>query len=152
MSGPRVDSFLDALARERLAFVEAVVAIPDPSVKVVETWDVRDLVVHCGFWSDHGADALELALAGRGAEFDFDGSRTDALNAVTIAENRDTSIEAAREREASAYERFRRALAALGDERLDERLGNGDSVEEVVRYDGPDHYAEHAGHLRDAAP
>ena len=27
-------------------------------------------------------------------------------------------------------------------------LGNGDTVEAVIRYDGADHYAEHTAHLR----
>ena len=58
----------------------------------------------------------------------------------------------ARAREEAAYQRFRRAVAALDEGLLDLRLGNGDSVEAVIRYDGPDHYAEHAEHLRAAAP
>lgn len=150
MSGARVQALTDELERERTAFVDALAEIPDEAVKVVETWDARDLVVHCGFWSDHGADALELAIAGRGAEFDFDSSMTDAMNAVTAREGHVLPLHEARRREATAYERFRSALAALADERLGEQLGNGDTIEEVVRYDGTDHYAEHAGHLRDA--
>jgi hypothetical protein len=35
--------------------------------------------------------------------------------------------------------------------RLDLQLGNGDAVEDVVRYDGPDHYAEHSAQLRAAS-
>ncbi len=38
--------------------------------------------------------------------------------------------------------------SALDPTLLGLRLGNGDRVEDVIRYDGPDHYAEHAGHLR----
>jgi hypothetical protein len=151
MSGPRVEALLGELQRERTAFVSALDAITDETVKVVETWDARDLVVHCAFWSDHGADALELAITGRGGEFDYDSSLTDAMNAVTARQGHDLPLVEARQREGAAYERFRAALATLGDERLDEQLGNGDTVEQVVRYDGPDHYAEHAGHLRDAA-
>jgi hypothetical protein len=151
VSGPRVEALLAELERERTEFVTALGAIPDANVRVVETWDARDLVVHCAFWSQHGADALELAMAGRGAEFDYDSSMTDAMNAVTAREGHGLPLEEARRREAAAYERLRAALATLGDERLDERLGNGDSVEAVARYDGPDHYAEHAEHLRNAA-
>ena len=151
MSGPRVESLLAELERARTEFVEALVALPDPSVKVLETWDARDLAFHCAFWSNHGADALELAMAGRGAEFDYDSSTTDAMNQVTTTKGHGVPFEDARRDEAIAYERFRSDLATLGDERLDVRLGNGDRVEDVVRYDGPDHYAEHAEHLRDAA-
>ncbi len=41
-------------------------------------------------------------------------------------------------------------MADLDEELLDLRLGNGDTVEAVIRYDGPDHYAEHAEHFRAA--
>ena len=56
----------------------------------------------------------------------------------------------ARTREHAAYRRFRRAIAETADELLELRLGNGDTVEAVIRYDGPDHYAEHAEHIRAA--
>jgi hypothetical protein len=39
-------------------------------------------------------------------------------------------------------------IAALDEALLGAALGNGDTVEAVIRYDGPDHYAEHTGHLR----
>jgi hypothetical protein len=40
------------------------------------------------------------------------------------------------------------AVAGLDPALLPLRLGNGDTVEEVIAYDGPDHYAEHTEHLR----
>ena len=52
------------------------------------------------------------------------------------------------EREQVAFERFRDDLAELDPTLLAATLGNGDSVEAVVRYDGPDHYAEHTEHVR----
>ena len=52
------------------------------------------------------------------------------------------------EREALAMRRLDAALARLDDAALAVRLGNGDTLEDVIRYDGPDHYAEHASHLR----
>jgi hypothetical protein len=149
--GPRVTGLAAELERERQAFITALEAVPNPEGrKVVETWDARDLVVHVAFWSDHGADALQLASTGRGARFDYDSSQTDAMNAATAAAGHATSLLDARAREATAYERFHSMLAALDDELLDLQLGNGDSVEDVVRYDGPDHYAEHSAHLRAA--
>lgn len=150
MSGPRVQALLDELEQHRNEFVRAVSAVRDPTVSVLETWNVRDLVVHCAFWSGHGADALALAMAGRGAEFAYDKADTDAMNAATALAGREISLADALAREAGEYEGFRGALAALGDDRLDEMLGNGDCVEDVIRYDGPDHYAEHAAHLRNA--
>ena len=140
------------LERERQAFVDALDGVPNPEGrKVVESWDARDLVIHAAFWSEHGADALELAASGRGAEFAYDSNETDAMNAATAAAGHVTSFADARAREAAAYERLRAALAELDEGLLDLQLGNGDAVEDVVRYDGPDHYAEHSAQLRAAS-
>ena len=149
----RVQSLVEELDRERSAFIAALDGLAEPEGRaVVESWDGRDLVVHAAFWSEHGANAVELAAAGRGDEFDYDNTKTDAMNAATAAAGQATSLVDARAREEAGYQRFRRAVAALDDGQLDLRLGNGDSVEAVIRYDGPDHYAEHAEHLRAAAP
>ena len=147
--GPRVSALVDGLEREHSAFLAALEAVPNPEGRrVIEAWDGRDLVVHCAFWSEHGANALELASSGRGSAFDYDNAQTDAMNAATAAAGHATSLVDAMSREAGAYRRFRDALAGLDESLLDLQLGNGDLVEDVVRYDGPDHYAEHAAHLR----
>jgi hypothetical protein len=140
------------LDRERAAFVEALDGMPDPEGRpIVEAWDGRDLVIHCAFWSEHGSEAVELASAGRGESFDYDSAKTDAMNAATAAAGHGTSLPDAMAREEAGYQRFRSAVATLDEALLDLRLGNGDTVEAVIRYDGPDHYAEHAEHLRAAA-
>jgi hypothetical protein len=150
---PRVSALVEELDRERSAFIAALDGLPQPEGRaIVERWDGRDLVIHAAFWSEHGANAVELATAGRGSEFDYDSAQTDAMNAATTAAGRHTSLADARAREEAAYRRFRRAVAALDEGLLDLGLGNGDTVEAVIRYDGPDHYAEHADHLRAAAP
>jgi hypothetical protein len=150
--GPRITGLLADLHREHAAFVDALEAVAEPESRaVVEDWDARDLVVHCAFWCDHGADAVELAAGGHGDAFDYDNTKTDAMNADTAAAGHGTSLEDARRLEDAAYQRFRAAVAGLDDAVLDTELGNGDTVEAVIRYDGPDHYAEHAEHLRAAA-
>jgi hypothetical protein len=150
-SGRRVAALAAELDLERQGFITALKAIPKPEgPKVLEEWDGRDLVIHVAFWSEHGADALELAATGRGTEFDYDSQQTDAMNAATTAAGHASSLADARAREAAAFERFRSALAQLDERLLDLQLGNGDSVQDVIRYDGPDHYAEHAAHLRAA--
>jgi hypothetical protein len=134
------DAFLDALET-----VDAeLVTVPG----VMEDWSVRDLVVHVAAWSEHGAGAIALASSGRGAEFAYSKDQTGAMNERILGEARETSPGAALAREARAYATFREAVAELQDGSLGTRLGNGDTLEEVVRYDGPDHYAEHTAHLR----
>ena len=154
MSQERVLRLLDELDRQRADFVAALGTLPPGTDErlIVESWTARDLVWHCGFWSDHGAEALELALAGRGDEFGYRSDQTDAMNASETAVGRRQEVAAIMAREDAAYVRFRAAMSQLTDRLLDLELGNGDTVEAVVRYDGPDHYREHADHLRGAGP
>ena len=146
-----VAALIAELDAAREAFIEALGDVDADLVTtpgVMEDWSVRDLVVHVAAWSEHGASALELARAGRGSEFSYSTAETDAMNAEILAEGRSISPGAALRREEHAYAAFREALAGLEPSDLASKLGNGDTVEAVVRYDGPDHYAEHTAHLR----
>jgi hypothetical protein len=134
------DAFLEALG-----LVDAVL-VTAPGV--VGEWSVRDLVVHVAAWCDHATAALDLARDGRGPEFAYSTGDTDAMNERIAAEARKVDPAEALRREASAFAAFRERVAGLPDDLLALRLGNGDTVEEVIRYDGPDHYAEHTEHLR----
>ena len=132
--------FLDALAT-----VDADLAtVPG----VMDDWSVRDLVIHVAYWADHASGAIDLALAGRGGEFAYSGAQTDAMNARVLADGRSVSPADALAREDAAFDGLRQRVAALEPALLEHRLGNGDTVEDVIRYDGPDHYAEHTMHLR----
>jgi hypothetical protein len=115
---------------------------------VVGDWSVRDLIVHVAAWAEHAVAALALASAGRGDEFAYSTDETDAMNEDILAAGRALSPREALEREDAAFVAFREAVLALDPGLLTSRLGNGDSVEDVIRYDGPDHYAEHTEHLR----
>lgn len=151
MSAERRDALVDQLATARDAFLTALTDVEADlftTPGLLEEWSARDLVAHVAFWSAHGADALELAAAGRGPDFDYDSSQTDAMNAEVFAGASTLPPKEAYERERVAFDRFRDGLAALDPRLLDLTLGNGDMVEAVVRYDGPDHYAEHTEHVR----
>lgn len=147
----RVQDLVAELTSERDAFLDALEAVDLELVTVpgvVDDWSVRDLIVHVAFWAEHATEALRLAVAGRGDEFAYDSSQTDAMNASLLDESRQIPADAAVEREELAFDALAAALAALDLELLDLRLGNGDTVAEVVGYDGPEHYREHAAHLR----
>lgn len=146
---------VDALAAEleaaHEAFVGALAEVDAELVTapgVMEDWSVRDIVVHVAAWSEHAVRALDLARSGRGADFDYTPDQTDAMNDRILAEARMTSPAAALAREDAAFTAFRDAVAALDDGLLGQRLGNGDTVEAVIRYDGPDHFSEHTAHVR----
>ena len=145
------ESLLADLDAARDAFHEALTEVDAQLVTapgVVGDWSVRDLVVHVAAWDQHGAGALELARSGRGAEFAYSTTDTDAENDRIEAEALRTSPSEALAREERAFADFRAAVATLEPALLGQVLGNGDSVEAVIRYDGPDHYAEHTEHIR----
>ena len=151
-----LDAARDAF-HEVLANVDAELAtVPG----VMEDWSVHDLVFHLAVWCEHGAEALALATGGHGDEFAYATGDTDAMNQRFLAEGRSVSPADALRREESAFGAFRAAVQTLDPALLGLKLGNGDTVEEVIVYDGPEHYAEHTEHLRawfgtddgDAAP
>lgn len=145
-----VDELLRELDAARDAFHRALAEVDVELVTVpgvVGEWSVRDLVVHVAAWCEHGAEALVLAAEGRGDDFAYSRDDTDAMNERFAAEGRATSPAAALEREEAALTRLRDRLAHLDPALLELRLGNGDTVRAVIRYDGPDHYAEHTAHL-----
>jgi hypothetical protein len=142
---------LERLEASREAFLEALEAVDADLVTVpgvMEDWSVRDIVVHVAAWCEHARNALELATAGRGDEFAYSTTETDAMNVRILEEARRTPPAAALEREEAAFSAFRERVAGLDPALLPLRLGNGDTVAEVIAYDGPDHYAEHTEHLR----
>ena len=147
----RVDQLIGELDAQRASFLEALDAV-DPELLtapgLVGAWSARDLVVHLAVWCEHGADALALAASGRGDEFDYRHDQTDAMNAGLVGEAASLPPPAAREREKHAFLSLRAAVQALDPEMLDLRLGNGDTVAEVINYDGPEHYEEHAADIR----
>ena len=140
-----------ALDEERDAFLDALAAVDaelTTTPGVLDDWSVRDLVVHVAAWADHASAALDLAVEGRGAEFAYSTAETDAMNDVILAEARTVSPTDALAREEASFADLRRRVANLDPALLDLRLGNGDTVREVIRYDGPNHYAEHTEHVR----
>lgn len=134
------DDFLDALGD-----VDAdLVTVPG----VMDDWSVRDLVVHVAAWAEHASEALELATSGRGGEFAYSTGDTDAMNVRILEAARATSPSAALAREEAAFADLRSRVAELDPALLTLGLGNGDTVAEVIAYDGAEHYAEHTAHLR----
>ena len=147
----RIEALLAELTIEHDAFVAALEAVDLDLVTapgVVEDWSVRDLVVHVAFWAEHAAEAIRLVATDRGDKFDYDTSETDAMNARLLVESRLTAPSAAIDREELAFDALASALSELDPSLLDVRLGNGDTVAEVIGYDGAEHFREHAAHLR----
>ena len=147
----RIAEIVKDLDAQRDRFLEALDAV-DPELLtapgLVESWSARDLVVHVAFWCEHGTSALALASSGRGDEFSYDQADTDRMNAELTAATASVTPDEARQREELAFSVFRAAISAFEPALLDVRLGNGDTVAEVIAYDGAEHYEEHAAQLR----
>jgi hypothetical protein len=137
------------LAREAFIEVLADVDLELATVPgVMEDWSVRDLVYHLAVWCEHGSEAVDLAAHGRADSFSYSTVDTDAMNARFLADGRSVSAVDALAREEAAFEGLRARIAGLDEALLGLELGNGDTVEEVIVYDGPEHYGEHTAHLR----
>lgn len=144
-------SLVAALDASRADFLDALGDVDANLVTVpgvLDDWSVRDLVVHVAAWSEHVSAALDLVASGRGDEFAYSSDETDAMNERILADGRSISPADALAREDAAFSSLRERVASLDPALLSHRLGNGDTVEAVIRYDGPDHYAEHTAHLR----
>jgi hypothetical protein len=133
------------LEKARTAFLAALADVsPARSGALVGEWGAQELMAHVGYWAGHAAEALHFAELGRTAEFGEDQLDVDARNAVVARVARETDMETVQRREEAAFTALRDRLRAADPEWLDECVTYGDSLEQVIRDDGADHYREHA--------
>ncbi|HEX2766052.1 MAG TPA: maleylpyruvate isomerase N-terminal domain-containing protein [Candidatus Limnocylindria bacterium] len=115
---------------------------------LVGDWNARQLVAHLAHWDEWASTCLE-AVAGDGLETivrpDWD---VDAQNAAVAARALERPFGKILDEEAAAFERFAGLLAEIDPELLGRPAPWGGTVETIVRENGPDHYSEHAAHLR----
>jgi hypothetical protein len=148
---PHVQELLDDLAAARDEFLAAVADI-DPALRttsgLVGDWSARDLLAHVGYWSGHAGEALHRAEQGELSEFGRDELSVDERNEVVTRVARETDFATVASREQAAYDAFAARLAAVDPESLDDRDQDGDTLEEIVGFDGAGHYREHTLDIR----
>ncbi len=151
----RTPDDLQALGEELVTAREqfqAALADVDPQLLTTPglagDWSARELVAHLGYWSGHAAEALHHAAQGRTADFGEDDMDVDERNAVVARVAAETELATVRQREQAAFDALLTAVRRADPAWLDERVAYGDSLEQVIRDDGPDHYCEHALDLR----
>ena len=151
MPDPHVQELLDDLAVARDAFLAAVADI-DPALRttsgLVGDWSARDLLAHVGYWAGHAAESLHRAEQGELSQFGRDELTVDERNEVVTRVARETDIATVASREEGAYEAFVARLTAVDPESLDDRDADGDTLEEIIAFDGADHYREHTLDIR----
>lgn len=115
---------------------------------LIGEWSARELVAHLAHWDDWASTCLDAASRGTLAELASDSWDVDAQNAAVAEQVASLPMSAVRDGEAQSYQRFVDRLSALHPSLLDLAAPWGGTVETIVRENGPDHYAEHAAHLR----
>ena len=146
-----VQELLDGLAAARDEFLAAVADI-DPALRttpgLVGDWSARDLVAHVGYWSGHAAESLHRAEQGELHEFGRDDLSVDERNEVVTRVARETDYATVASREQGAYDAFVTRLTAVDPESLADRDADGDTLEEIIGFDGAEHYREHTLDIR----
>jgi len=147
----RIRVLLDELAAARDEFMAAIGDV-DPALRgtpgLVGEWSARELIGHVGYWSGHAAEALHRAEQDELDAFGVDDLTVDERNAVVarVAAEADWATVTAREQ--GAYEAFAARLARADPATLGNRDADGDTLEEIVAFDGVDHYREHTLDIR----
>jgi hypothetical protein len=148
---PHVEALLGDLKAARDEFLAAICDI-DPALRtapgLVEEWSARELLAHVGYWSGHAAESLHRAEQGELAEFGRDELSVDERNAVVARVAAETDYATVASREEAAFDQFASRLATVDPESLAERDADGDTLEEIIAFDGVDHYREHTLDIR----
>ena len=151
MPDPHVQELLDGLEAARHEFLAALGDI-DPALRLtsglVEDWSARDLLAHVGYWTGHAAESLHRAEQGELSDFGRDELSVDERNEVVTRVARETDFATVASREQGAYDAFVARLTAVDPESLGDRNAEGDTLEEIVGFDGADHYREHTLDIR----
>jgi hypothetical protein len=148
---PHVQALLDDLQAARDEFLAAIGDI-DPALSttpgLVGEWSARELLAHVGYWAGHAAESLHRAEMGELAEFGRDELSVDDRNAVVARVAAETDYATVASREEGAFQQFAARLATVDPEWLGECDADGDALEEIIAFDGADHYREHTLDIR----
>ncbi len=122
------------------------------AARLVDDWGVREIVAHLGYWAGHAAEALHHAEQRRTDEFGEPELDVEERNATVARIARETDLATVSAREETACAALLDRIRRMDPAWLEERVGYGDSVEQVIRDDGADHYRGHAQEIRDVLP
>lgn len=147
----QVQALLDDLQVARNEFLAAIGDV-DPALRtapgLVGAWSARELLAHVGYWAGHAAESLYRAELGELSEYGRDELSVDDRNEVVARVAAETDYATVAQREQGAYEQFATRLALVESDSLGERDADGDTLEEIIAFDGADHYREHTLDIR----
>jgi hypothetical protein len=146
-----VERLVGELVDARQAFTTALADV-DPGLMLtpglVGEWSARELMAHVGYWAGHAAEALHQAELNASEQFGKDEMDVDERNAVVARVAAESDMRMVTQREEASFEALLARLQRADPAWLEERTAYGDTLEQVVRDDGIDHYREHAADLR----
>ena len=146
-----VAAILAELAAARADFFEAIDDI-DPALLTTPglagEWSARELIGHLGYWSGHAAEAIHRAEAGDLAAFGEDELSVDERNEIVARVASESTVTVVRQREQAAHDALLARLATVEPDWLDERDADGDTLREILGFDGAEHYREHTVDVR----
>jgi hypothetical protein len=138
-------------ARDDFRTVLATLEVPQLNARrLVGEWGLREIVAHLGYWAGHAAEAIHHAEQRRTDEFGDPELDVEERNATVARVARETDLATVSAREEAAYAALLDRIRRMDPGWLDERVAYGDSIEQVIRDDGADHYRGHAQEIRDA--
>jgi len=136
-------------ARDEFRAVLATLSVDQLNAPaLIGDWGVRELVAHLAYWAGHAGEALHHAEHGRADEFGEPDLSVDERNAVVARVARETDYATASAREEAAFAALLERIRRMDPARLADRVGYGDTLTQVIRDDGADHYRGHAAELR----
>lgn len=148
---PQVQALLEDLNKARDEFMAAIGDI-DPALRttpgLVADWSARELLAHVGYWAGHAAESLHRCEQGELAGFGTDELSVDDRNAVVARVASETDYATVAQREQAAFEQFAARLVVVDPDSLGERDADGDTLQEIIAFDGADHYREHTMDIR----
>ena len=150
----RATMLADELEHSRQRFFAALDALPPArrdAPGLIGEWSSRELVAHMGYWAGHTTEAIHHVEQGRADAFDVDPPSTDERNATVARVARETDPGTVGRREEASVRALVIRLQRMDPALLDVVLPDGGTLEEQVRVDGPDHFAEHAAELEAVA-
>jgi hypothetical protein len=116
----------------------------DKTCPMLDTWSVKDILVHIAAWLREGTKGLEgLARGEQGLADSLDDDDVDAQNARFVEERRDASVQEVQTELHLAKNVFARAIRVLPEECFAE----GQEARRIVCGEGIDHFSEHGKQL-----
>ena len=140
-------------ARDAFRAVLATLDVPQLNAQtLVGDWGIREIVAHLGYWAGHAAEALHHAEQRRTDEFGDAELDVEERNALVARVARESDLATASAREEAAYEALLDRVRRMDPAWFDEQVGYGDSILQVIRDDGADHYRGHAQEVLEVLP